>query len=291
MKLEEFLRKKKEPGNWKEIANEFNVSGSSKQKSDYVRRLWKKVNTGDGIHIVLGCVHVPYHNKILLNSLLKFIQDYNDKIVGFHLIGDFLDLESLSSHNKDIVDRKGITLGGEYAEGNKVLDIIEAHLPENIKKTYIYGNHEDRYFRYINDVKNAKIGDSLLSPDKGLKLRERGYIVKTSWKEDYVTIGKYQIFHGIFCTQAPAKSHITKIKTSCIFAHTHRIDEYYEKDLHGLNIGSFADFNSDGFSYLSRLERMSWKNGFAIVHEFNGDAQASIIVCNNNSFYYGGKKY
>ena len=61
-------------------------------------RKWKegKVQTNtrkkDGINIVISCLHVPYENKELVIKLCSFIQDNKDKIVGFHLIGDYLDL-------------------------------------------------------------------------------------------------------------------------------------------------------------------------------------------------------
>lgn len=42
-KLINYLQEKQDPGNWLHIANQFDVTGTSKQKSDYVRRLWKSV--------------------------------------------------------------------------------------------------------------------------------------------------------------------------------------------------------------------------------------------------------
>jgi hypothetical protein len=86
--------------------------------NDYLEFLkWKEERnkfqqpTKNGIHIVIGCMHVPFHNKQLLNGLINFINDYKDSIVGFHLVGDFLDLKSLSKHDEGIVDKTGLTLG------------------------------------------------------------------------------------------------------------------------------------------------------------------------------------
>jgi len=89
----------------------------------------KKTN---GIHIVLGCVHVPYHNKELMVKLVSFIQDNESNIVGFHLIGDYLDLKSLSSHDDKTIDKSGWTLGKEYEAGNLILDMFDSILPKNI---------------------------------------------------------------------------------------------------------------------------------------------------------------
>lgn len=314
--LIKFLQEKEAPGNWLKIAEKFDVPGTKKQKSDYVRRLWHKCrieeknpkllklknlsnptntivssDSENGIHIILGCVHVPFHNKILLNKVLNLIQDQKDNIKGFHLIGDFLDLRSLAKQNESNVTMSDITLGKEYKSGNEVLDLIDSKLPKDIQKTFLFGNHEGRYYKYISDIKNYKTGDALDAPDKVLKLEDRGYKVYSNWAEDFFTIGKYQIFHGIYCTANPTKSHIDKLRHSCIFAHTHRIGQHFEGSLHGVNIGMLGDLNSETFQYLSRIERLNWKNGFGIINVANNISQAEVILCENDSFFYGGRKY
>lgn len=248
----------------------------------------KKVN---GIHIVLPDIHIPYHNKELIVKLASFIQDNKHQIVGFHLLGDYLDLKSLSSHDDKTIDKSGWTLGREYEAGNLILDMFDSILPKNIEKSFLYGNHEDRYFRYISNIKNYKTGDAILSPTQALKLKERGYNVYENWKEDFIQCGKYQIIHGVYCTQNSTKSHMDKMRTSLIFGHTHRVGQHFEGNLHSLNIGTFADINSDGFKYLSRVERQFWTNGFSIVNVHDNYSHAELITCSNNSFFWGGKKY
>lgn len=319
--LTTFLQEKQTPGDWVKISRYYEVLGNPKQASDYVRKLWKKLHKSDfmkdrandlledwdefvefkkqklgsekkdGIHIILGCVHVPFHNKNLLNKLLQFITDQKQNIIGFHLVGDFLDLKSLSSHDEKIIQLSGLTLGKEYNAGNEILDLIESALPLNVQKTFLYGNHEDRYFRWIHNIKNYKTSDAIQSPEQALRLEERGYKVFSNWKEDYFQIGKYQVFHGVYCTVNPSKSHVDKLRESCIFAHTHRINQFYDGWLHGLNIGCLADLDSDCFSYLSRVEKTNWKNGFGIVNISGDISQAEVIVCENDGFFYNGKRY
>ena len=211
--------------------------------------------------------------------------------MGFHLLGDYLDLKSLSSHDDKTIDKSGWTLGREYEAGNLILDMFDSILPKNIEKSFLYGNHEDRYFRYISNIKNYKTGDAILSPTQALKLKERGYNVYENWKEDFIQCGKYQIIHGVYCTQNSTKSHMDKMRTSLIFGHTHRVGQHFEGNLHSLNIGTFADINSDGFKYLSRVERQFWTNGFSIVNVHDNYSHAELITCSNNSFFWGGKKY
>lgn len=337
--LIKFLQEKQTPGQWLAIANKFGLSGTNKQKSDKVRRLWKKhrlsytitgsssngvlnvnsitstyimsseelerlqwkhnvlnpavkqISKREGFHLVLGCVHVPFHNKVLLRKLLNMIEDQKDNILGFHLIGDFLDLKSLSSFDDKVVETSGLTLGKEYAEGNKVLDLFEAVLPKNIQKTFIYGNHEARYLKHISSIKNYKTADAISSPEQALNLEQRGYQILTDWKDDFITIGKYQVFHGIACTTNSAKTHVDKLRASCMFAHTHRIGQHYEGWLHGVNIGCLAQMDSETFTYLSRVEKSQWKNGFGIINISGDKSQAEVIVCEDNGFFYNGKKY
>jgi hypothetical protein len=173
-----------------------------------------------------------------------------------------------------------------------VLDYLDSIVPKDAEKSYIWGNHEDRYNRLaaINDV--SKYVDALPSPTQGLNLKSRGYVVKENWKEDYIQLGKIQLIHGIFCNSTPAKKHLETMGTSVMFGHSHRVDAYYENNDGAFNIGCFADIDSEGFKYLSRVERMNWKNAFGLIHlDGDGTFQSDIIHCLNNSFFYGGKKY
>ena len=75
-----------------------------------------------GMHILMGCNHVPFENKKLHRGVLKLISDYRKDIKGFHLMGDFMDINALSSHDKGkFTAVKGMTLTDEYNSGNKLL--------------------------------------------------------------------------------------------------------------------------------------------------------------------------
>lgn len=246
-----------------------------------------------GIHIVSGCQHVPFQNKKMQEGLIELIKDLGDKVKGFHLIGDTLDLNSLSAHEPNKVPLEGITLGFEYKEGNKYLDSFEAVLPKNVEKTYIYGNHEDRWRRHISDINNSKYADALPSPKDALKLEERGYKVYTNWKEDFHLLGNsLQLIHGEFCTKYPARTHVDRMKSSVMFAHTHRIDINYDGEKAGFNIGWGGNPEAPAFNYVSRLTKMNWINGFALVHiDEHGNFFTQVIPVFHNHFWYNGKRY
>tara|TARA_R110000772_G_scaffold62137_2_gene139638 strand:+ start:1583 stop:2689 length:1107 start_codon:yes stop_codon:yes gene_type:complete len=245
-----------------------------------------------GMHIVLGCNHVPFHNVRMHEGIKELLADYKSEIKGFHLIGDFLDMNTLSSHDKGrFTAVPGLTLDKEYEIGNQILDEYEALLPKKVWKTYLYGNHEDRYNRWMKQMDNAKT--PLDSPTEALELWERGYNVKESWSQDFFTLGKYlDIFHGIYFNVHAAKAHMDKLRGSCMFVHTHRIQSYIEGNTGSFNIGACADFNSSAFNYATRGMKSQWQNGFSVVMiDTDGTYHVTQIICQDGAFYFGGKKY
>jgi hypothetical protein len=246
-----------------------------------------------GMHVILGCNHVPFENKILHEGILRMMNDYKNQIVGFHLIGDFLDLNPLSSHDRGrFTAIPGLTLDMEYRAGNALLDAFERNLDKDVWKTYLYGNHEDRYNRWMSNMDNAKT--PLISPENGLNLNDRGFAVKTNWSQDFFTIGNdFDIFHGIYFSIHNAKAHLDKLRRSCAYAHTHRIQNYNEGQMSAYNIGACADFTSKAFNYATRPMKAQWANGFAInMVDENGVSHVTQIKTDANSrFYFGGKLY
>lgn len=276
----------------------FNLISKEKVKKDEFKlpkTIFQTPEISDqvGMHILLGCNHVPFHNVQLHKSIIKLIKDYPELIKGFHLLGDFLDLNPLSSHDKGkFTAIKGLTLDDEYDAGNKLLDELEEFLPENCWKTYMYGNHEDRYNRWMSNMDNSKT--PLTSPKIGLKLRSRGYQVKTRWSQDFITLGKdFQIFHGIYFNIHNAKKHLDTFGKSCAYVHTHRVQMYREGNLAAYNLGTCADLKSNVFGYATRAMKESWSNGFGInmIDEKGKSHITQIVPDSDGHFWYGGKYY
>lgn len=246
-----------------------------------------------GMHILMGCNHVPFHNKKLHAGIRTLIRDYTNQIKGFHLLGDFADINTLSSHDKGkFTAVPGLTLDMEYDACNEELDLFEQYLPKDCWKTYLYGNHEDRHNRWMKNMDNAKT--PLVSPMHGMMLEERGYQVKNNWSQDYFTIGlDFQVFHGIYFSIHNGKAHLDKLRTSCAYVHTHRIQNYREGTMAAFNIGSCADFNSAAFGYAPRPMKGQWANGFAInmVDDLGRSNLTQIYVNPDGSFWFGGKLY
>lgn len=249
--------------------------------------------TTPGLHIVLGCVHAPFHNETLLKGIMKLGKDLGDSAVGLHLIGDFLDLNALSAHDKGrFAAIPGLTLDAEYHIGNKLLNKLDKAYKSAVDKSYIYGNHEHRYFRYMADMENAK--RPLISPTQALSLERRGYHVHEAWDKDYVTLGNnLDLMHGIYFNVHCAKKHTDVFRTSAMFAHTHRVQTYIEGQVGGYNIGSCADFNSKAFGYATRAMKSQWRNAFGIVQLDNKGRHfvTTIVADEDGHFWYNNKKY
>jgi hypothetical protein len=247
-----------------------------------------------GLYISIGCVHHPFVLKPLWNAFLRYINDHRNEIKGILIGGDFLDLNSLSNHDKGMIPIQGITLDYEYNSGNKALDDLDNAMGRNdYTKFYLFGNHEDRYFRTMRDVNHSKYGSSLLSPVAALKLRERGFNVLTDWKNDSIKIGPYlEVVHGEYINQHPAKKHIDAYRKSVLFYHTHRISSYLEGQVAGYNGGWMGDKNSPAFGYAPRGMRSSWNNGFNLIHlDENMYFHIQQIIWYNNRFYINNKIY
>lgn len=246
-----------------------------------------------GMHIVIGCAHAPFHLASAFKAVQQLLHDNKSQITGLILAGDFLDMNSLSSHDKGRKPITGVTLDWEYKESEMLLNNLLDPLVSNVEKVYIYGNHEDRYNRYMSDIDNSKLGASLASPIEGLKLVAKGFDIYENWKEDFITLGHHlQVAHGEFYNVHSAKKHIDTYRKSILYYHTHRVQQYIEGAVGGYNGGSMADFTAPVFGYASRAMKNSWLNGFNAVHvDEQGFYHIQQIVCYNNSFVFGNKIY
>ena len=255
------------------------------------KRSKEKQNKQVGMHVVVGCMHLPAINPELFYAFVQFLRDYRKDIKGLHLIGDILDCKSLSAH--DAGNISDTTLDAEYEKANLYLDVIDATLPSNIEKNYLWGNHEDRYTRALKKVDLAKFGKALLSPTKGCFFEERGYTVQEDYKNASIQLGKHlDLIHGEYVTQNSTKKHLDVYKKSIMFAHTHKMGIHMDADKGSFNIGWMGDSSNTAFNYASKITKNQWQNGFAIVHiDHDGFYHVELIHWYNNRSFYGGKEY
>jgi hypothetical protein len=184
-----------------------------------------------------------------------------------------------------------MTLRDEYREGEKAISELVQYLPSHATKIYLYGNHEDRFNRFMADMQNAK--NPLLSPKEGLKLDQKGFLTIEDYNQGLITLGNHlDVIHGVYYSTHCAKAHIDKLRGSVVFAHTHRIQSFIEGEVGGFNIGWGGDANSAAFRYANRAMKSSWQNGFAeAIIDTDQSYHLNQIVCYKDHFFYNGKKY
>lgn len=246
--------------------------------------------TKPGNYLILGCWHVPFHNVELTKRVYELLDTH--QFEGLILLGDFLDCNTLSSHDKGkFTAIPGLTLDQEYAEGKVVLKELLSLLPNNAAKVFMYGNHEDRYNRFVADMQNAKTPPK--SPTEGLDLYGLDFTVVESYAAGYITLGQHlDLLHGIYYNTHCAKAHIDRLRGSVVFAHTHRIQSYIEGRTGGFNIGWGGNVNHRAFNYADRGTKASWQNGFAVATiDERGCYYLQQVVATDSRFVYGGKQY
>lgn len=253
-------------------------------------------NKNKGIQqwLILPDVHRPFHNQVLEKKILQLIKDLGTSLYGINISGDYLDLYTLGSYNAESLGLlTGITLEKEYANGLKGIKDIENASHKDIKKQFLFGNHEDRYFREVNKKDNAKYGGALKHPVEALELYDRKWEVKTNWKDDYFTLGEHlDVIHGMYINIHSAYKHLQMTGHSCIFGHTHRVQSYNNGNKAAYNIGTLCEIDNNAFNYMPRLQKNVWANGFARVYiDDNGHFFVEQINIWDNKFFTNGKMY
>lgn len=251
--------------------------------------------------LILPDVHFPFTDQALWKAALRVAHDLGPKLYGVVITGDFLDLYTISRHNRQsLFNLRGLTLSDEYRAGREAIVDLSAVLARRCKgegrRHYLYGNHEDRYFRFLKDGDNGKLGAELRDPADALRLREHGYTVHTRYAEDRVELGsKLLVTHGEWHNLHAAKTHLEAYPAgkSVIFGHTHRFSTYGDSEAMAWNIGFMGDKRSPGFLYMPRAKRERWVNAFAVVRiDAKGDHFVEpIILSPNRTFNFRGKVY
>lgn len=240
--------------------------------------------------MIISDVHVPFQNDILLDKVLKLCE--NEKFDALILAGDFMDMFSISKHAEgSLHDLRAWTLGKEYKLANEVLDRFD-----NIgfkEKHFLFGNHEQRFERWIRKGDNAKLIGALKEPVEELRLKDRRYRVVTDYPNGFIQIANnLRVIHGIYTNIHSAKKHAESGNCSLIFGHTHRFGAFYSDHVAGFNIGGLYDKHSKGFDYTNWIARKQWLNGFCVVTvDEDGNWYNQMVNCYNNRFVFGRKLY
>lgn len=197
-------------------------------------------------------------------AVLKYIDDYKwDEVI---ILGDFLDFNCISHHNKDLPRlTHGQSVTSDYRAGNKILDQLQK-AAEGAKITLLEGNHEYRYERLTDAL---PVFEGLMDVEDGLRLKERGIKYVRAWsKGDVYEIGKANFIHGLYINEFHAKKHVMQFGTNIFYGHTHDVQSYSQilrgdnKTIVGQSLGCLCVYD---LPYM-RGRPSKWQQAFGVFH-------------------------
>ena len=246
-------------------------------------------------YLIIGDVHVPYEAQDLIRAVCDLVRDI--KIQGLVILGDFLDFFELTVHNAGSVRKlEGKRVVSTFAAGNRVLDQLEAAAGAQCQeKHYIFGNHEDRVRRWLNQGDNAVFADDpLLDVAERLRLRERGWTVDQRYPKGRVKLGKLNVVHGRYTTVYHAAMHLHKYQANVLYGHCHTSQVYHGATIDGQHggygIGHLADPESEAMDY--KGDPSNWINGCALVYvRPSGDFQVVPLNFVHGVLHFGDRMY
>lgn len=219
---------------------------------------------------ILCDIHLPYHHSESLNIAIKELQD--KRIDTLILNGDIIDCYQLSDFDKNPT-RDGIKYEIEVL--CHFLSDLQKAFPKT-KIIYKFGNHEDRWERFVLRKSPAIWGFECFEL-KNLIAIEYKRIFDKVLDIDFVThkrvidIGPLGVMHGhewregTFSPVNPARGYYMRAKTSVIAGDKHQTSEHITKDMNGKIIGAWSigclcDLNPE------YMPLNNHNHGFAFVH-------------------------
>jgi UDP-2,3-diacylglucosamine pyrophosphatase LpxH len=246
--------------------------------------------------VLVPDLHVPYQDVQAFRAVRSFIRDVRPERVI--VMGDLLDLGIVSSFDKD--PRSTAGLQEQIDEGGAVLDDLRSDAGRKAEIILIEGNHEFRMTKSL--IRHApafmsltRSGEDVLSVPFLLDLKRRG--IRWIPSHESYDLHGYLVEHGDCASSYSgytARRMVDKRRQSVVHGHTHRLGSYwhtgYQSTVHGIELGSLIDRNSEAASYTTRP---NWQTGFG-VGEYVPEAdffQITPVWVNNARFVFNGKLY
>lgn len=230
--------------------------------------------------------HVPFHDKATWRACLQLIRDEKpDEVI---LVGDFLDVSSMSSHAPGGWEIS--KLSEEIEAGKNALrELRDASADASI--IYLEGNHESRPQRLAQQrlsqiVDLVKLNELLGLDELGIKWLPEGRALKR---------GNLRFVHGYWTNDHHAKTHLVRLLwPGVIYGHTHRPQMYSFADGDGsvrvaYGMPCMCELNPEWM----RGQPNGWVNGFGVtyVDEATGQFNVYPVLSFNGRFVWAGKVY
>lgn len=251
--------------------------------------------TGWETTVVIGDVHVPFHDPVALGLVYQFIeQTQPDRVI---INGDFLDCYKISHFSKDPL--RGQAFPAEIAAARDLLRKLRRVAPD-AEITFISGNHEHRLHRYIiNNAPELRGLDGLCIEDQ-LHLGDLniGWVpcLADKFIDTFIRDGELLIGHFSAANQYSgytAKALLDKYGLSLIQAHVHSMGVSNKTLADGPVMAWEGGCLCDLHPHYCHPQK--WCHGFMVVHrEFGGTffhVEPVLILGENGcrQFFYGGR--
>jgi len=255
--------------------------------SKQAERTWQKA-------IVLGDIHIPYHDPVALNMVYDFIEVEEFDLVI--LIGDIEACYEMSKFAKDKV--RGIHFADEALIVKANLRQLRKSVGPDARIVYVCGNHEHRLQSFLMKDGRALQGVEGNTIPEVFGFKEFGIqwvpCNAEKFHDTYWQFEGYEILFGHFNRLAKhsaycAKNIVDDYGISLIQGHVHSMG-FHERKMErgyvgGWENGCLCDLNP------IYMKQKNWMQGFHIVHfETPGrffDVEAVRII--NHQFMYGGQ--
>jgi len=231
--------------------------------------------------LVLTDIHVPEHDELTLEPVLKFIGDeWWDYVLD---LGDLMDFNSISFFNHGKPRLVGDdSLDHDYDVANQILDARDAAVLKNNPdaiRVQLQGNHEHRVERLLDE--QPQLGEVTIGVEHNLRLEERGIEWVKSWNDGTTyKIGKAHFHHGLYTNLHHAKKMVEEFGCNIFYGHTHDIQTYSkvfqgrDKTLQGSSLGCLCKYEQ---RYM-RGRPNKWQQAIAVFHIFpDGFFQKNVI--------------
>jgi len=258
----------------------------TKAKTDFDESAWQIQKT-----ILLPDIHHPHCDARTMESLNEFMFDYDpDELV---YMGDQVSLDCISFWNRNRpLLKEGQRLLRDFNDFDR--DILRVHenlTREDIRRTFIIGNHEYRLNMYVEQ--NPELED-FIDITRHLNLVERGYkVVPFNGRHK---VGKLSVIHGRYWNMYHAKKTVDEFQGNVAYAHVHNPQSFVK----------ISPVDADGYHMATSLPCLCniepdykknapthWVNGFGIVEHLpaTGFFNLYTIIIIEGSFMYNGKYY
>lgn len=154
-------------------------------------------------------------DKRSIDAMLKYAGDHKWSHVV--LLGDVLDNNSISSHNKGLLKTvEGETILADYAVANKSLDELES-ATRGATKVVIEGNHDYRTTALVDQQPQL---EGLVETPNGLQLKRRGWVWVPYWSKGTIySLGKASFIHGRYTNDLHSKKHALAYGRNIYYGH------------------------------------------------------------------------